>query len=109
MAIQLADRHAPAFYGLQEDAATIAKDAGDAAGGIGVARLGQDGFNRFGRGVYSPAGIKEANEHGAGLQFFWGINDRNSRRRFGSFRNTPRMTELIILLSMSLTPRQAMQ
>jgi hypothetical protein len=48
VAIQLAHRHAPALDGLQEDAAAIAQDAGDAAGGVVLARLGQDGFDGLG-------------------------------------------------------------
>ena len=38
-----------------------------------------------------------------------GSRARNSRRRLESLRNTPRITELIILLSISLTPRHCMQ
>ena len=60
----------------------------------------------LGRGVYRAAGVKQAYQH---VQFFPGMRERNSRRRALSLRNTPRMTELIILLSTSFTPRQAMQ
>ena len=36
-------------------------------------------------------------------------SDKNSARRFGSFRKDPRITLLIIFESLSLTPRHCMQ
>jgi hypothetical protein len=39
MTVQLAHRHAPALDGLQEDAAAVTQDAGDAAQRVGAARL----------------------------------------------------------------------
>ena len=97
--------------GVPADAATLSQmqtllDAGDATAGVELARLGQNGFDGLGARVHRTAGIKQAYQHG---QSFFGINDKNSRRRFGSLRKAPRMTELIILLSMSFTPRQPMQ
>ena len=106
VSIQLAHSIATAFDGLQEDAAAVTKNTGDAAGRVELARLGQNGFDRLWARVHRTAGVKQAYQHG---QSFFGINDKNSRRRFGSLRKAPRMTELIILLSMSFTPRQPMQ
>ena len=45
VAVQLADLVSPAFQGLQEDTATVAKNAGDSAGWIVRARLRQDGLS----------------------------------------------------------------
>jgi hypothetical protein len=39
MAVQLADGRAPALDGLQENAAAVAKNAGDATGRVVLARL----------------------------------------------------------------------
>ena len=76
--------------------------------GRDFSRIGQDGFDDFrGIGRHRPADVEQTHQHGT--QSFRGINDRNSRRRLASLRKAPRMTELIMRLSMSFTPRQAMQ
>src|SRR5690606_35604035 len=110
VAVQVVDSGAPALDGLQEDAATVAQHPGDAVGHIVLARGFKDAFDDLDVLVDGTADIEQANEHGGlakGIQR--GMSERNSRRRLASLRNTPRITELIILLSMSFTPRQAMQ
>jgi hypothetical protein len=47
--------HAAAFDGLQEDAAAVAEDAGDARGRVVLARLRQDALDGFGAGVDGAA------------------------------------------------------
>ena len=59
VAIQVVDRHAATFNGLQEDTAAIAKNAGDAAGRVVLARLGQNGVDRLGALVKNTAGVEQ--------------------------------------------------
>ena len=54
-----------AFERLQEDAAAIAEDAGDAAGRVELARLGQDVLDHVGAGVDGATGVEQAYKHGA--------------------------------------------
>jgi len=56
--------HAPAFEGLQENAAAVAEDAGDAHGRVVAARLRKNGFGEIaGAGVDRAAGVKKAYQH----------------------------------------------
>src|SRR4030095_12504518 len=107
VAIELADRGPPALDGLQEHAPAVAEDARDAAGDVVRPRLRDDGLDRVVAGIDGAAGVEKADEHG--VQRLRGRRERNSRRRFGSLRNTPRITELILLLSIFLTPRHCRQ
>ncbi len=61
--IQLADRIAAAFNGLQEDAPAVAEDAGDPTGGVELERLCEDGVDGFGARIYRAAGVKQTNEN----------------------------------------------
>ncbi len=75
--------------------------------GLCVARLRKDGLDGLGAGVDRAAGVEKTYQHGSALS---AEAERGIRgARLGSLRNTPRITELIILLSISFTPRQAMQ
>lgn len=63
-----------------------------------------------------PIASKRPSHHQASRLFaavqaesFKAINDKNSRRKSLLRKNAPRMMELVMRLSMSLTPRQAMQ
>ena len=57
--------------------------------------------------VMRGAFLKDANLRREFLSLL--SKDRNSRRRWGSFRKAPRITLLVIMDSSSLTPRQCMQ
>ena len=64
VAVQFIDGHAATFNRLQENAAPVAKNAGNTAGRVVLAGLGQNRFNRAGAGVHSAAGIQQTYQHG---------------------------------------------
>jgi hypothetical protein len=64
MAEQLADLVAATLDGLQKDATTVAKNAGDTATGIGLARLQEDALDRFFTSINGTTGVEQTDEHG---------------------------------------------
>ena len=54
---QVADRHAPAFYRLQKYSPAITQDSGNATDRVGLARLRQNGIDRFRAGIHGAARI----------------------------------------------------
>jgi hypothetical protein len=58
MTVQITYGIAPTLYGLQKDATTVAKYAGDAAGGVEFTRFSQNAIYGFWLGVDSAAGVE---------------------------------------------------
>ena len=104
----LADLVAPAFQKLDVEVIGHAQYAGDTLPRIVPPRLFEDAVEQGTvHGIDGPAGIEAAHEHGGQVLFL--MRERNSARKVWSLRKEPRMTELIIIVSVSFTPRQCMQ
>ena len=108
--VERADRVASAFEHLQEDVRVAQKHSTPVTPTLGVVRLERFRIalrHRLDRLAARLAYISRTSMRPP--QTFLVSSDRNSRRRFASFRNAPRMTLLVIIDSSSLTPRQCMQ